>query len=882
LSKTLEHVISEVKSIMPIQGPLEFFVHHNTLHEFENLPFKEGILKGQNLYQGHVLKSLNDYQSDLKSKKINPLNFNEQIKKFLTENDLHSELFDLCYDLLLIEDNNLKQTSQVSDLFNDLREVRNSRSKFYSTALKQNYDIDMHEVISPTIFRFCSLYFDHGISYWNMPTREKGLLKTFISFYKKSSFLSAHWEKYLSRLISKFAEKSNAEIIQELLNELLIEPIHYHDFLFDVAYQYKGWCGLIISFEKHPEWNKKNEVSSNFEDLLCILLLCKTAFIQNLGESRRLKIEKIIPLKIESKIYSDSFLNQASSLISQKYPDIDPLFSTRLVRALTDFERKYIYHLAFEETFYSQFLRSFSQAQKQVIENKSTPRFQVMTCIDDREESFRRYVEEGRGDIETFGVAGHFGLDIKFKGIFNAHRRALCPDIVKPSKIIDEQIIGGFEAQKIYKFWSSYLWAQNHGSKTLVRGIVFQFLLGMVSLFSLVIYILFPFSTSRIGENIKSMLNKRIKTKLLFRDVTNSGLSPDDMVRYGRNLLKTIGLLDKFAPVVVILGHGSHSLNNPHESAYNCGACGGGKGAPNARLISTILNDPQVRKELAKENINIPDSTHFLPGFHNTCSDEVLFFDVPDNDDVKEIIGHIREASKKDAKERCRRFPDVSLSIEPDQAYNHCLARANNYMEARPEYNHATNALCIVGPRSMTKDIFLDRRSFLVSYEASLDNENSEVLKNILSAVGPVCTGINLEYYFSFMDNEVYGCGSKLPHNVSSLLGVMNGYQSDLRMGLSQQMIEIHDPFRLMLMVVAQPKQVLKLLSEIKSFDNLANNDWMQLCIYDPTTKNLYRYEDQQMKILDFTNFPETIYKSNFTAFNNSRESCDLGVLRGI
>ncbi len=64
------------------------------------------------------------------------------------------------------------------------------------------------------------------------------------------------------------------------------------------------------------------------------------------------------------------------------------------------------------------------------------------------------------------------------------------------------------------------------------------------------------------------------------------GYSIDEMVAMAKRLLEDIGLTKGFCHLVIILGHGSSSLNNPHESAYNCGACGGGRGGPNARALA--------------------------------------------------------------------------------------------------------------------------------------------------------------------------------------------------------------------------------------------------------------------------------------------------------
>ena len=72
------------------------------------------------------------------------------------------------------------------------------------------------------------------------------------------------------------------------------------------------------------------------------------------------------------------------------------------------------------------------------------------------------------------------------------------------------------------------------------------------------------------------------------------------MADAAERMLRDIGLTSGFARLVLLLGHGSNSLNNPHNSAYNCGACGGAAGGPNARAMAEMPNDPQVREGLAR------------------------------------------------------------------------------------------------------------------------------------------------------------------------------------------------------------------------------------------------------------------------------------------
>ena len=159
--------------------------------------------------------------------------------------------------------------------------------------------------------------------------------------------------------------------------------------------------------------------------------------------------------------------------------------------------------------------------------------------------------------------------------------------------------------------------------------------------------------------------------------------------------------------------------------------------------------------------------------------------------------------------------------------------------EPRPELNHATNALCIVGRRSLTRNLFLDRRSFLNSFDYQVDPEGKYLL-NILKAAAPVCGGINLEYYFSRVDNQKLGAGTKLPHNVMGLFGVANGIDGDLRPGLPSQMIEMHDPVRLLMIVEHYPEVVLRTIQQSPETYEWFKHQWVHLVVVDPETHQVF------------------------------------------
>jgi uncharacterized protein len=250
-----------------------------------------------------------------------------------------------------------------------------------------------------------------------------------------------------------------------------------------------------------------------------------------------------------------------------------------------------------------------------------------------------------------------------------------------------------------------------------------------------------------------------------------------------------------------------------------------------------MANDPRVRELLAAEGLSIDAATWFVGGQRNTCDNTVAFFDVdlvpaggrPVFERARDAIDTAR---RREAHERCRRFDAVPAWYPPLAALAHVQGRSADLAQPRPEYGHATNAFCIVGRRTRTRGLFLDRRAFLVSYDPTEDRDGA-ILARIMAAAVPVVAGINLEYYFSYVDPSGYGCGTKLPHNVTSLLGVMDGAQSDLRTGLPWQMVEIHEPTRLAIVVESTPERVWRVVQDNPATEQLVRNRWIWLACLD-------------------------------------------------
>jgi len=61
----LYEVIEHAAHLLPAQGPITVFIHHNTLHAFEDLPFEEAVKKGARIFGCQPYMSEDQYREAL-------------------------------------------------------------------------------------------------------------------------------------------------------------------------------------------------------------------------------------------------------------------------------------------------------------------------------------------------------------------------------------------------------------------------------------------------------------------------------------------------------------------------------------------------------------------------------------------------------------------------------------------------------------------------------------------------------------------------------------------------------------------------------------------------------------------------------------------------
>ena len=461
---------------------------------------------------------------------------------------------------------------------------------------------------------------------------------------------------------------------------------------------------------------------------------------------------------------------------------------------------------------------------------------QAAFCIDVRSEVFRRALEAQSAGVQTLGVAGFFGMPIEYQPVASSNARPQLPGLLAPRfRVTDSGVPTDLATRRAMRLDIDSAWK--------------SFKTNALSSFAFVESLGLLFGGKLIAETIgRGARDSHERTGLTASEdamrkprlTARAGGGPlgiEDRCALAEGMLRAMSLSRDFARLVVLLGHGSQTRNNPHAAGLDCGACCGQTGEVNARAAAALLNEPEVRSALSARGIHIPTTTRFLSGLHDTTTDRVTLYELDElppshQADVATLRRWLDAAGRQARRERAPRLGLTGLS---DDALRHAIDdRARDWAQVRPEWGLAGNAALIVAPRAHCRHIDLGGRSFLHDYRFE-DDTDFAILELIMTAPMVVTHWINLQYYASTVDNVRYGSGNKLLHNVvGGHLGVFEGNGGDLRIGLPMQALHdgerwVHTPLRLSVFIEAPRTAIDAVLHKHEKVRALVDNEWIHL-----------------------------------------------------
>ncbi|MBW8072499.1 MAG: DUF2309 family protein [Ferrovum sp.] len=680
--------------------------------------------------------------------------------------------------------------------------------------------------VTERISQFAAAYFDRGQAIWPMPWRKEPLYEAWRQFAEidRSPGMMG-----LSGIRSAVATlpKLPMDTIALALQKLSIPADKVDDYLHAALLNIGGWA----AWTRYLRWEQ--ELVGGQEDSIVDLLAIRLAWELILFNAR------------QAPELGDAWRHAVRA-------------PARSTQAQTQID--FVLQSAFELGYQKKIIAELSNPAQQSA-TKSTPvrpSVQAAFCIDVRSEVFRRALETVAPTVQTVGFAGFFGAFMEYVPLGASDARTHMPVLLTPGYRVHEHVRGA-SAQEMEK-------AINRRHRRLHGANAWKaFRSSPSSCFSFVESAGLLYGPKLLGDSfgwsrtvphpetkgIPLELRNRLAPTLAEvshgHEITQTrqkttqnptvGIPMENRSASAEMILKAMSMTSNFARLILLIGHGSSTVNNPHATGLDCGACAGQTGEVSARVIATLMNDPKVRAELAQKGIHIPADTRFVPALHDTTLDAITLFDIEGlaathAPDLERLRKWLAQAGQLARMERSNLLGISNLA--PDVVDALIQERSRDWSQVFPEWGLAGNAAFIAAPRSRTTGIDLSGRAFLHDYEWRKD-EGFGVLELIMTAPMVVANWINMQYYGSVVDNQRFGSGNKVLHNVvGGSIGVFEGNGGDLRVGLPLQSLHdgkqwVHEPLRLNVFLEAPKVEIDRIIAKHELVRELVENRWLFL-----------------------------------------------------
>ncbi|WP_369600822.1 DUF2309 domain-containing protein [Hahella sp. SMD15-11] len=681
-------------------------------------------------------------------------------------------------------------------------------------APERNRRLTWRYAITFQISQTCAAYFDTHQSDWHSPGRQAGLYRFWRDTLRHDHGIGALIG--LPRLgealhaLPETLEDAECWVAEHVrLPETVME-----DYLEAVLLTVNGWASWCAGLR----WRARlrHEDDHHLRELLAVRLAWGALLLE---------------------CCDDDAINREREILHKAWHEAPQ----RLAWAESELQVDEIWQLALDISFQRQLTRRLVPMPQ--ISAPERPEIQAAFCIDVRSEPIRRALENVWPGIRTLGVAGFFGLPARYHPLGTAAQYDILPGLLAPTADITDQCVPGPDAPGTHRdptrlqtarqrrLSISALW--DDASRWPGTAFSYAENAGFLRLVQLWQWVFPPDQPRETVHQAGLTSGERHAWR---PRIVN--LSREEKARLAEGLLRSLGLTEGLAPLILLIGHGSQSANNPHAAALECGACGGHSGEVNARAMAAVLNDAEVRKCLQTAGLEIPEETWFMAALHNTTTDELEAFDT----DLLPAAAAARWQRFQEvwahASDQVRRKRASGLGVDPrlpaPALLRQLRRRANDGAQLVHEWGLANNAAFIIAPGSRTRNSDLEGRVFLHDYQPDSDPDGT-ILETILTGPLLVTHWINWQYHASTCDPEHLGSGNKLLHNVvGGGIGVFEGNGGDLRIGLPRQSVYTrddwrHQPVRLTVLIDARRETIDSILSRHEILRHLLEHDWIHL-----------------------------------------------------
>jgi uncharacterized protein YbcC (UPF0753/DUF2309 family) len=656
------------------------------------------------------------------------------------------------------------------------------------------------------IVRYCGAYCDKTQAQWSME-KSGGLLHSWRKIVQHDLSLGKRWKL----LLSEELPQGPADALSFLLHAIGVEEAEYTVYLRRHLFQLPGWAS-------HLKWRESHGDDGVLTEYLAIRLFYELALSHTIV-SKMYRVDERPWLQLGLFLNKNfDYCRHGHSANEQSAPDQGSP----------------------EAIYQSRLIHQIREAKIHGSSAQMDPDVQLTFCLDVREERFRRALESiGGHRYSTYGVAGFFGVPMRFLESGSHMERELCPIIIKPLQCVHE--VSDSESLNSQQALTTFaIMLQKKLKSNLAGAFGFVDIAGPVYALSLFMKVFFPGLMKKANQRLHKRDSKAPLTHL-----DSTGFSLPERVSMAGNLLKSIGLTENFAKTVVFCGHESSSSNNPYSSALECGACGGNSGRYNARVLADMLNENDVREGLAGFGISIPKTTHFVGAVHNTATDSVKLFTgsapATHKSAIEQLEADLALTGDVTREERTGLLPQTLL-----HAFSKPESRSCDPAQVMPELGLLGNRALVVGPRSLTSSLNLEGQVFLHSYEWRQDTDG-KVLQSIVAGAVMVASGINMQYYTSAINNAAFGSGNKVTLNPFGGIGVTQGLRGDLKIGLTEQSVMVQDnvpqttPMRLLLIIQSPLAVIEQALKANPDAAKLVKNEWVNLVVIAPESGEFLR-----------------------------------------